>query len=194
MHQELQPEFWLEKYGDYLFSFAMLKTGNREIAEDLVQETLLAAFKNAGSFSGTSNEKTWLTAILKNKVIDHYRKKDVLKNSADYLDQTSDSFYGNFFETQTEKKGHWLPDSAPGFWETSADGSLNQREFTSILEACISKMPPRFIPVFVAKYLDDEGAEKICKDYDLTSSNYWVILHRAKVLMRSCLEKNWFVR
>jgi RNA polymerase sigma-70 factor (TIGR02943 family) len=192
MNDTLQPSKWLQLYGDFLFSMAMLKTGNKELAEDLVQETFLSAVKAKETFKGNSSEKTWLTAILKNKIIDHYRKKDVLKQADDYLATTEQSFHNSFFSSEEGSFGHWTKDALPADWKKGADEVINSKEFYAILQECIDKMPPRLVPVFLARFIDEEDAEKICKEFDLTPSNYWVIVHRAKVLMRSCLEKNWF--
>ncbi|MBT1700452.1 sigma-70 family RNA polymerase sigma factor [Fulvivirgaceae bacterium PWU4] len=189
----LQPEKWVILYGDYLYSLAMMKTGSRETSQDLVQETFLSAVKAKDTFNGLSSEKTWLTAILRNKVIDFYRKKDVLKNASDYLADTEASFHAAFFDSAVDSYGHWRQDTAPRAWAESADAAMKRKEFYKILQYCIDKMPPRLIPAFVAKYIDEEDTEKICKELDLSSSNYWVMVHRAKVLMRSCLEKNWFL-
>ncbi len=189
----LQPGAWITLYGDYLYSMAIIKTGNREIAEDLVQDTFLSAFKAKESFKGNSSEKTWLTAILKNKIVDYYRKKDVLRNTDQYLADSEKSFYNSFFTTEGDHPGHWTTAAAPKEWDIEkADNQLNSREFNKILQNCIQKMPPKLVPVFIAKFVEDGSAEKICKEFNISSSNYWVIIHRAKVLMRSCLEKNWF--
>ena len=188
MHS-LNPDLWLKSYGDYLFSYCMLRVNHRETAEDLVQETLISAFRAKDSFKGESTEATWLTAILKNKIIDHYRSKDILKEAKDYLESTEQDFSNNFFEGQN---GHWLRGSAPQQWSSPADTSVEQAEFAEILRTCIHKMPSKLVHVFVAKFFDDEDSETICKVHNITSSNYWVIVHRAKVLIRACLEKNWF--
>ena len=186
----LKPSDWLANYGDYLFSLAMVKTGNKETAEDLVQETFLSAYKARDTFKQDSTEKTWLTAILKNKIIDFYRKKDVLKEVSNYISDTETSFDDNFFSSED---GHWLSESAPQAWSSQADAKLNSNEFNSIIQYCIQKMPHRLVPVFIAKYLEEDKAENICKEFDITPSNYWVMIHRAKLLIRSCLEKNWFL-
>lgn len=188
----LQPSEWLRLYGDYLFSIAMVKLSNRELAEDIVQETFLSAIRAAAGFKGDSSEKTWLTTILNNKIIDQYRKKATSKEITDYVVSTEASFTQHFFETGPGVTPHWLDDTAPQSWDAAADKQLNEKEFQNILLACIHKMPEKLASVFVAKYLDDILTENICKDFSLTSSNYWVIIHRAKVLVRSCLEKNWF--
>lgn len=185
------PARWLDLYGDYLYSLAFTKVSHRETAEDLVQETLVAAIQALGSFRQQSSVKTWLTSILTHKIIDHYRKRDVLKNTVEYLAGTEDDFTEHFFE---KDNGHWLDATAPEPWHEGADATIDQQEFQQVMQRCIQKMPPRLIPVFIARFLEDQDADSICKDHALSSSNYWVILHRAKVLIRSCLEKNWFLR
>ncbi len=186
----LQPAEWLNRYGDYLYSVAMLKVNNKEKAEDLLQETFLSAYKAKDSFRSNSSEKTWLTTILKNKITDHYRKNDVLKNADSYIADTEASFSDHFFNPSD---GHWIESALPEAWQEFADARINQNEFNKIVQYCIGKMPPKLVPVFTAKFLEDEDAEKICKDFNISSSNYWVIIHRAKVLIRSCLQKNWFL-
>lgn len=187
---ELEPAQWVSRYGDYLYSLATLKVNDTATAEDLVQETFVAAIKAKDTYRGDSSEKTWLVSILNNKVIDYYRKKDVLKNTTTYLTETEESFTENFFYRQN---GHWLKTAAPGDWTVYADESLNQMEFQQVIQFCIQKMPPRLIPVFIARFLDQEESDIICKVLNISTSNYWVMIHRAKILMRSCLEKNWFL-
>lgn len=186
----LRPGAWVKTYADYLYSLALIKVNNKETAEDLVQETFLSAFKAKDSFKQDSSEKTWLTAILRNKIIDHYRKKDVLKEVAGYISATEKGFDEHFFN---ETDGHWIMEAAPLAWNELADAKVNRHEFNKIIQYCIQKMPAKLVPVFVAKFLEEAEAEIICKEFNITSSNYWVILHRAKVLIRSCLEKNWML-
>ena len=186
----LRPEYWVKTYADYLYSLALLKVNNEATAEDLVQETFLSAFKAKDTFKNNSSEKTWLTAILKNKIIDHYRKKDVLKDVSTYISSTESGFNEHFFN---EHDGHWLEEASPLAWKELADAKVNSNEFNKIIHYCIQKMPTKLVPVFVAKFLEEDEAEIICKEFNITSSNYWVIIHRAKVLIRSCLEKNWFL-
>jgi RNA polymerase sigma-70 factor (TIGR02943 family) len=187
---KLQPERWLPDHGDYLYAYCLQRVNHQQIAEDLVQETLVAALKARDSFKGESSEATWLVAILKNKIIDYYRKKDILKNATDYLESTEDQFSDSFFDS---RNGHWLPESAPGDWAVSADLAIETGEFDLVLNQCLQNMPPRLAPVFIARYFDEEDSATICKVHGLSASNYWVILHRAKVLLRACLEKNWFL-
>ena len=186
----LNPDSWLKSYGDYLFSYCMMRVNHRETAEDLVQETLISAFRAKDTFRGDSTESTWLITILKNKIIDHYRKKDILKDATDYLDSTGKDFTKHFFDPED---GHWLQEAAPQEWSSAADRDIENTEFNDVLTACVHKMPPKLVPVFIAKFFDDEDSETICKVHNISSSNYWVIIHRAKVLIRACLERNWFL-
>lgn len=188
----LHPDQWVSNYGDYLFSIALMKTNNAEIAEDLVQDTFLSAIKASENFKGESSEKTWLVRILQNKIIDHYRKKDILKNTAGYLNETEKEFDEHFFAPDDHSQAFWKKEALPGHWKSDADSRINELEFSRILEFCIKKLPPKLLPVFVSRYIEENDSEQICKDYDISPSNYWVILHRAKLLMRTCLEKNWF--
>lgn len=186
------PQNWVKNYGDYLFSIAIVKVNNRQLAEDIVQDTFLSAVKSISNFKGESTEKTWLTTILNNKIIDYYRKKDVLKNTDSYLIETEQSFNDNFFDPSNDSFGHWLTKSNPSAWNNATEESITRVEFYKILAACIEKMPSKLVPVFMSKFLDEKKAEDICKEYAISSSNYWVIIHRSKLLMRTCLEKNWF--
>lgn len=188
----LNPSSWVSNYGDYLFSIALMKTSNTEVAEDLVQDTFLSAIKAADGFKGESNEKTWLVRILNNKIIDYYRKKDVLKGTTDYLESTEHNFDEHFFEANSHSEAYWKKEAMPNPWKSDADSAINQAEFNKVLEFCMQKLPAKLLPVFMLKYIDDEDSDKICKELEISSSNYWVIIHRAKLLMRACLEKNWF--
>ncbi|MBC7936519.1 MAG: sigma-70 family RNA polymerase sigma factor [Rhizobacter sp.] len=193
MNHQVNPSNWLRLYGDYLFSIAMMKLNDRQLAEDIVQDTFLSAIKAVDGFKGESSEKTWLVTILKNKITDHYRKRSSLKEAGNYLLETDHSFTASFFESGPGDIPHWLDNTAPADWGASADKALNREEFYAILQLCIKKMPEKLALVFIAKFVEETETSLICKDFEISSSNYWVIIHRAKVLMRSCLEKNWFL-
>lgn len=188
----LHPKEWVSKYGDYLYSIAYYKTNSKEAAEDLVQDTFFSALRAIDTFKQNSSEKTWLIAILKNKIIDYYRKRDVLKHTEDYIKDTEDSFYDAFFQADQYSTAHWKETAMPKPWITEADAEVNTKEFMKALDNCIEKMPLKLRPIFVMKYINEEDSEKICKDYGISSSNYWTIIHRAKLILRNCLEKTWF--
>ena len=182
-----EPAAWVDRYADYLFSYAVMRTGSRETAEDLVQDTFLAAYDSRDRFRGDSSEKTWLTRILKNKIADYFRKKRPEQPIDAYLQSTEDAFDRSFFTT--DGYGTWKADLAANYFSDGPDALLFGKEFQEILRQCLLLLPERLRAVFLAKYVEEEKTETICKDYGLTTSNYWVMVFRAKTLMRSCLEK-----
>ena len=189
----LQPESWVNLYSDYLFTIAVYKLSDKELAEDLVQETFLSALRAQQSFRGDSSEKTWLCAILNNKIIDVYRKKKSPGSLDEYLEDTASEFNETFFDLSPDEYGHMKTSALAKDWGTGAEVSIMRNEFQTILTYCLSKLPPKMRPVFYAKYLDEKKSDQICKEFNITSSNYWVMIHRTKLLMRACLERNWFL-
>jgi RNA polymerase sigma-70 factor (TIGR02943 family) len=183
----LNVDSWVDNYTDYLYSFAFYKTGKKEDAEDIVQETFLSAFKSKENYKGDASEKTWLMAILKNKICDYYRKPKVAESFSTYLDQTEASFENSFFDENNY--GRWSELIRENYFSKAADSYLISKEFQKYLSICLEKMPPKLRAIFVSKYLEDEKTENICKEFGITSSNYWVIIFRSKTLLRTCLEK-----
>jgi len=177
---------WVEDYSDVLFKFACLRVGDRETAKDLVQETFLSALQNVESFRGESSPETWLTAILKNKIIDYYRKRKSAK-SVPLIDENGASELDKYFD----EEGEWKSSAGPVSWNASGYQILRSKEFLEILQKCLSKLSDHGRSVFVSKYLDELDSEEICKQLEVTTSNYWVIMHRAKLQLRQCIEKNW---
>lgn len=184
----LNPSKWVDTYTDYLFSLALLKTGSRADAEDIVQETFLAAYKGREGFKGESSEKTWLTSILKNKLIDFYRKKNKEKPLVQYLNETAEAFQSAIFDQGNY--GRFKDDIRPNYFSKSGEDFLLGAEFQRILEDCILKMPMKLRGVFTAKYIQEEPSDEICKEHGITPSNYWVVIHRSKILLRACLERH----
>jgi RNA polymerase sigma-70 factor (ECF subfamily) len=180
------PRAWVERYGDYLFRFAVARVRRSDAAEDLVQETLLAAWKGRAGYDGTASERTWLTAILKRKVIDWLRRQVRERLTAD-PDADPERFDLELFT----KRGEWK--AQPGLWTRDpATEGLDREEFWTVLRACMSTLPVRLHDVFALRYLDEAAAEEVCRDLGLTPSNLWVMLHRARLRMWWCLSRNWF--
>jgi RNA polymerase sigma-70 factor (ECF subfamily) len=171
-------------HSDFLYNYAITRVNDESLAEDLVQETFVSALKNYQSFKGNSKPSTWLIAILKNKIIDFYRKKvrEYHKESLDDLQSTDDFF---------DEKGHWKKDNLPGPWKSNSMDELDRIEFYEVLQRCLRRLKDIQRIAFVMKHLDDADTEEICKELGITASNYWVIIHRAKLQLRNCLEKNW---
>lgn len=181
---QLMPEQWVAAHADYLYAFAFLRIADPEICKDLVQDTFLSAIKNRSFFKGNSTERTWLTTILKNKIIDHFRKKSAeLWIDDEPPKEQSDSFF--------ELNGHWKLKHEPHSWGMEEDNYTENKELKIILEKCIQKLPALWALMFRMKYVDEEDTKKICKEFGLTTSNLWVIIHRAKVNLRACISKHW---
>lgn len=181
------PHQWVENYADYLYNYAISRINDPEQAKDLVQETFLAALQQVEKFEARSSERTWLTAILKNKIIDVYRKKaSGLAGRTQHIgldDQTIE-----FFETEN---GHWKAAHQPVFFGMEDFDPFTNKEFNEILKTCMQKLPALWLAIFTMKHLDDEDTAIICSELKVTVANFWVIMHRSKVNLRACLEKNW---
>ncbi len=192
MNNELNPRGWVASYGDYLFSLASLKIDNVELAKDLVQETFLSAIRGKDKFRGECSEKTWLVRILNNKIADHYRagKKEI--SLSEYLDRTERSFSDQYFDLDTPGEyGHHKIASFPVLAALESDYGINQSELRRVLELCMAKLPQALSNVFLMKYISGENADFICAKFNLSQANYWVILHRSKLLLRTCISKIW---
>ena len=186
-HQDiLKPEHWVDLYADELFSYAYSKTGKEPLSQDLVQDTFLSALNARNNFHGNSSEKTWLYAILKNKIADHYKKASTRYEVAvgkSEADPTS-----AFFTNDEE----WAPDYTPQTWDTSMPNILEEQEFQNTLNQCLGKLPEALNRIIRLKWMEDKESTEICKELGITSSNLWTMAHRAKLQLRACLEKNWF--
>lgn len=180
----LEPQKWVETYGDYLFSFAKSRVKDVEYAKDLVQETFLSALAKIDGFKGQSSIKTWLTAILKNKIIDGYRKRSIETVSHDAInwENTSTDFFGT--------DGAWTEQAKPVEIGFESEKALENQDLKRILDICFGKLPEMWRMVFLLKHVDDEKSTNICKELKITPSNFWVIIHRAKLSLRDCLQKN----
>jgi RNA polymerase sigma-70 factor (ECF subfamily) len=192
MKKALDTRKWVENYGDYLYSLAKYKINDAELARDLMQETFLSAIKAIDTFRGDCSEKTWLVRILNNKIIDHYRagKKEI--PMSEYLDNTETSFSEHYFDLNTPGEyGHHKIAAFPAISAFESDSGLHQAELKKVLDGCIAKLPTSLSQVFLLKYISGENTDFICKKFNITSSNYWVILHRAKLLLRTCISKIW---
>ena len=179
----LDPNKWVDLHSDYMYNYTITRVSDHEIAKDLVQETFFSSLKAMKNFKGEASERTWLISILKRKIIDHYRKKNSKKGQA----EVRMSFYED-----GENKGKWLEERAPSAWGNSGEKDIENSELKSALDKCIDNLPEKYRMVFLLKTVQNYETEEICNELDITSSNLWVIIHRARVQLRNCLEGNWF--
>ena len=183
------PERWVDEHGDYLFKYALSRLRDPLKAADAVQETFLAALKGGKSFQGRSAEKSWLVGILKNKIFDYFRKagrETAFTDLEFYSDEESDRFVAAGLQ-----KGHWLSDAAPGEWDDPG-ASLDSEVFWKAYRDCSNKLPKNVATVFTMREVDGVESKDICTMLNISESNLWVMLHRARMALRRCLETNWF--
>lgn len=167
-----------------LIGFARLQLRSTEAAEDAVQDALLAAMEGAAGFSGASSFQTWVFSILKNKIVDELRRGS--RNKTDAIAEAAlDEMVASLFN----EREHW--DETPSTWG-DPHSCLEQKRFWEVLDACLTALPASPARVFMMReFLDLETAE-ICKELAISTSNCWVLLHRARIGLRECLGRRWF--
>ncbi|MGQ0523454.1 MAG: sigma-70 family RNA polymerase sigma factor [Betaproteobacteria bacterium] len=178
-----------EAFRGYLLRYAGLQIRDASAAEDLVQETLLAAIEGSGRFSGKSSVKTRLTGILKHKIIDHLRRQN--REQPLLTDGDSDRSEAEAVDALFAQDGHWR--DRPAAWQ-SPDQSFENRQFWEVFEMCATLMPARMARVFTMREVLELSTEEICKELGITTTNCWVMLHRARLILRECLESKWFAK
>ena len=170
----------VEEERPYLLRYASLQLRDPHVAEDVVQETLLAALAGEAGFGGRSNLRTWLTGILKHKIVDAIRR---------LTRETAVATDGEEFEALFSERGHWV--DAPATW-TEPEGSLEQKQFLRALEECLTRLPAKTAQVFMMREHLGFETPDICKELGLTPTHCWVLLYRARMALRECLQLNWF--
>ena len=180
----------LEAHRGYLLRVARLQLRDEALAEDVVQETLLAALSGSG-FSGKSTLKTWLTGILKHKIVDAIRRKRREPvASAEFGDIEAELDIEDF-DALFKANGAW--EAPPADWGDPEE-ALNQRQFLDILDFCLQKLPPNTARAFMMREVMELETDEICKELAITANNLWVMLFRARMALRHCLEQNWFAQ
>jgi RNA polymerase sigma-70 factor (ECF subfamily) len=188
--QSPDPGGWLDDYGDYLFKYAVFRLRDDTAAEDAVQETFLAALKAYERFQGRGSERTWLVGILKHKIVDHFRRTAREAPLGEESDEASD--HREFFERADEWKGHWNNDYAPTDWHATPAELLERSDFWKVFTDCLSPLPQRTANAFTMREVDGHTSEEICEILSISVNNLWVMLHRARLQLRNCLEVSWF--
>ncbi len=179
----IDPNFWIDKYSDYLYNYTIVRVDDKVIAQDLVQETFFSGLKSMKNFKGEASERTWLISILKRKIIDHYRKSNSNKGKAEVrINNNSNS----------ETEGDWLEEKVADLSNANIESEIENTELGLAIHNCLSKLPDKQAHIFKMKTLQGFETESICNELDISASNLWVIIHRARTAMAKCLEKNWF--
>ena len=182
----LRPEQWIDEHADFLYRYALTRVRDHSLAEDMVQETFLAAMKSAARFKEGLSERAWLVGILKHKIVDHIRKasRETLVDQQEVL------------ELEKSKLFQWsgIPTMRPEKWHFNPRKVFEQKEFWAVFQDCLMRLKPREHTAFVLRELEDEDTETICKELDITPNHLWVMLHRARNGLKTCLETKWLKR
>ena len=171
---------WVDQFSDDLFRWAWSKTSDREVAADLVQDTFLAAVKGVDRFQHDSSPKTWLFGILNNKIRDYYKSQS---RKMEFVPEDT----GEFFDSN----GNWTASGLEDKW-TDDPELLDRHDFNAIFDGCIDDLPDHWRFSVRAKYILGKKGREICQELDISQTNYWQILHRAKLQLKKCLDENWF--
>jgi len=185
-NQRLEPTAWLDAHGDYLYRYALMRVRDEAVAEDLLQETLLAAVRSYHGHEGRSSERTWLVGIMKHKVVDYFRRA----SRTAQLNLSDDD--PDYFETSGPSRGYWRENQAPLNWSIDATTSLEPHEFWETFERCLSHLPQQMSIAFALREFDGLSSTEICEILNITPNNLWVLLHRSRSKLRRLLESNWF--
>lgn len=184
---KLQPESWLEEHGDVLYRYALARTGRRDVAQDLVQETLLAAWQGQKNFHGDASERTWLVGICRHKIVDHFRQ--TARRDAGLTSWQPDSAEeADFFNSN----GSWR--HPPGAWDHEPLGTVEAQGFLQVLQQCMAGLPTAQRECFELRELAETSTEDASHALGVSLSHLHVLLHRARLGLRRCLEKHWFTR
>ncbi len=179
----LKPELWVDRYADYLYTYAFNRVNDPELARDLVQETFFAGLRASPNFRGAASERTWLVAILKRKVVDHYRKINSEKGRAEVRMQ---------YRNPEGEDGVWLEEQVADPAFTGQSDALENEELGWALQECISRLSEKHRHAFTQKTILGKDTSVICNEMGIQASNLWVMVHRARVSLMECLNENWF--
>jgi RNA polymerase sigma-70 factor (ECF subfamily) len=182
--QATDAESWVDLHGDCLYRYALLRLRAPDLAADVVQETFVEALEARDSFAGRASERTWLVGILRHKILDHFRKSGrerVVARSIPLEDAVNAAF---------DRRGHWK--DRPAAWTGDPSRDLETREFWDVFGRCLSRLPSGIADAFLLREVDGLDADEVQQVLGITSANLWTRLHRARSVLRQCLESGWF--
>lgn len=180
--RSLDPAAWVDEHGDYLYRYAHSRLRDAEASEEVVQETFVAGLKHVDQFTGSGSERAWLLGILKRKIVDLVRQRS-RTSSLNETDSSDPS------EALFDRNGSWRQEIRSTV-RHSLD-SLEREEFWKILRGCLATIPPRQADVFALREMDERSTEEICKELEISASNLWVLLHRARLQLSICMKGRW---
>jgi len=179
----VDPEQWVDLYGNYMYRYALSRLPDRDVAQDLVQEAFVAAIGSYRRFKGQSSIKTWLIAILKRKIVDYYRR------SATRQAHMNENAVAAVAERRFDNTGHWRV--SPDAWHFDPGAAYEQKEFMAVLYLCLAGLPDRLSEIFMLREFEELDTKAVCKQMGISESNSWVMLYRARMQLRDCLDSKW---
>lgn len=180
---ETDPSRWVDEHGDALFRYALPRAGTRDVAEELVQETFLAALEAKDRFAARSSVRTWLVGILRNKIIDHIRRA-----SRERKDAAAPHEHGGL-EAIFDERGAWR--RVPGDWSDGPLSPTERDELRRAIDQCARLLPPGLADVFVLREIEQMDTDSVCQVLGITPTNLWTRIHRLRMMLRQCLEQRW---
>lgn len=182
VQENIDTSQWVDEYSDMLYNYSIVRVNDHELAKDLVQDTFISALKGLDNFQGKSSVKTWLFSIIKRKIIDHWRKQDTRKTRPmSSLGTDSDEGEQKILERSNTEGSI-----------SQIEVDYNNKELREAIMGCIHNLPEKWKGIVIDKLVEENETEEVCKEHDITASNLWVIIHRAKVQLRDCIELKWF--
>ena len=180
--RSVDPSTWVEQYGDFLFRYAMSRLRDAEASEEVVQDCFVAGLRAVDQYAGKGDQRAWLLGILKRKIVDYIRQRNRAavgqKHAGDDLT-----------ETLFDGKGRWRND--PRISPDQPSAPLERQEFWKIFRGCLKTLPARQAGAFTLREFEERSTEDICKDLSISSSNLWVLLHRARLRLANCMKARW---
>ena len=190
LNQQLHNTEYLNDLRQQMIKFALLQLSSFQQAEDVVQEALTSAFEHLKSFSGRAAFKTWVFAILKNKIVDLIRQKNRLITMSELFDdQENDLSIDELFD----KAGHWQKSEMPKAWQNPEE-MMEQQDFWMIFDTCLNHLPAKYAQVFMLREMIELSSDEICEKLELTVSNLNVLMYRSRARLRECLENKWLLQ
>lgn len=183
-YQAFDPELWVDEYGDYLYRYAYSRLREENAAEEVVQETFVAGIRHQDQYSGRGSQRGWLLGILKRKIVDFIRLRSKYARDGDAFDDQSDPSNQLF-----DANGRWKKGSLPAL---PPDSRMQARELVQVVNECLGHLPQGQADVFVLSVMEGVDSEQICRDLNITPSNFWVRLHRARLSLAKCVGAKWF--
>lgn len=180
----IDPDLWVDSYGDYLFRYAFSRLRDANAVEEVVQETFLAGIRYREQFSGRGPERAWLLGILKRKIVDYIRLRTKFDRAASYEDEHDLS--NRLFD----EKGNWRQGAVP--WSTTVDQHVSSRELWGIVQNCLGHLPIGQSDVFVLSVMEEMDADQICRELEITPASFWTRMHRARIALSKCVGSQWF--